>query len=98
MSLPITYNRAARREYDEAADWYEQQQAGLGERFTEAVQAELDIISVMPRCHGVEIKGVRKAKVQGFPYCIYYREEANRVRIISVFHTSRDPQIWQNRV
>jgi hypothetical protein len=35
--------------------------------------------------------------VRGFPYCVYYREESSLVRVLSVFHTSRDPSIWQSR-
>ena len=31
------------------------------------------------------------------PHCVYYREESSLVRVISVFHTSRDPAIWQFR-
>ena len=30
MSLPIVFRRAARAEFDDAADWYEQRRAGLG--------------------------------------------------------------------
>jgi plasmid stabilization system protein ParE len=40
---------------------------------------------------------VRKAVVNGFPYCLYYREEPSQVRVLAVFHTSRDPSIWQSR-
>ena len=42
MSLSITFGRQARREFDEAADWYEQHRAGLGARFVTAVQHVLD--------------------------------------------------------
>ena len=37
-SLPIVFRRAARIEFDDAADWYEQRRAGLGAKFTAAVQ------------------------------------------------------------
>ena len=35
--------------------------------------------------------------VIGFPYCVYYREEPGRVLVLAVFHTSRDPTVWQSR-
>ena len=39
----------------------------------------------------------RKAVVSRFPYVVLYREEAGEVVVISVFHTARDPSIWQSR-
>lgn len=97
MSLPIIFLDEARGEFDEAYDWYEGQRAGLGEAFADAVQPILDRISAMPRMHAAVLGDVRKAVVQRFPYCVYYREEATCVRVLSVFHTSRDPSIWQSR-
>ena len=41
---------------------------------------------------------VRKAVVTQFPFCVYYREETARLRVIAVFHTKRAPKNWQSRV
>jgi plasmid stabilization system protein ParE len=97
VNLPIVFLPEARAEFDEAYDWYEKQRAGLGEAFADQVQPVLDQISAMPRTHAAVFGEVRKAVVPRFPYCIYYREEASCVRVLSVFHTSRDPSIWQGR-
>ncbi len=42
MSLPITFLREARAEFDEAHDWYEQQRPGVGEEFEGCVQEVLE--------------------------------------------------------
>jgi plasmid stabilization system protein ParE len=47
--------------------------------------------------HSVVFADIRKAVVVRFPYCVFYRAEPTRVQVISVFHTSRDPSIWQGR-
>jgi plasmid stabilization system protein ParE len=47
--------------------------------------------------HAVVFAGIRKAVVPRFPYCIFYRAEATRVHVIAVFHSSRNPAIWQGR-
>ena len=39
MRLSIVLRRAAQSEFDEAADWYEQQRRGLGRDFVKQVQA-----------------------------------------------------------
>lgn len=97
MRLPIVFRRAARAEYDDAADWYDQRRAGLGAAFTAEVQRVLDQIAVQPGFYTQVYQDVREALVSGYPYCVYYREEPGRVVVLSVFHTARDPSIWQGR-
>ena len=53
MTLPIVLRQEARAEFDEAFDWYEQQQVGLGVEFAERVQAVFDRISPMPELHAI---------------------------------------------
>jgi plasmid stabilization system protein ParE len=98
MSLPVIFRRAARAEFDEAADWYDQRRTGLGPTFTAAVQRVLDRIADQPDFYAVVWADVREALVAGFPYAVYYREESRSLLVFSVFHTSRDPTIWQDRV
>jgi plasmid stabilization system protein ParE len=98
MSLPVVFRRAARAEFDDAADWYEGRRVGLGAAFTAAVQRVLDRIAAQPDFYPQVYADVREALVSGFPYCVYYREEPGRVLVLSVFHTARDPSVWQGRV
>ena len=98
MSRKLVFRRAARCEYDAAGDWYEQRRTGLGASFTDAVQAVLDRIEAQPDFYADVWNGVREGLVPGFPYCVYYIEERKRAVILSVFHTSRDPAIWQGRI
>ena len=97
MSLPVILDPEAQAEFDEGYDFYEGRRPGLGERFADAVQVVLDRIAGQPRLHATVFGDVRKAVVQGFPYCVYYREEPLQVRVLAVFHTSRDPSNWQSR-
>jgi toxin ParE1/3/4 len=97
LSPPVILDPEARDEFDQGYDYYEGRRAGLGESFADAVQVALDRIGVMPQLHRAVFGDIRRAVVHGFPYCVYYREEASRVRVLSVFHTSRDPRIWQSR-
>lgn len=97
MSVPVVFRREARTEFDGAADWYEQRQLGLGPRFTRAVQRVLDRVARQPDFYPIVWRDVREALVRGFPYCVYYREEPRQVLVVSVFHTARDPAVWQGR-
>jgi plasmid stabilization system protein ParE len=98
MSLPIVFHRAARNEFDEAADWYDQRRPGRGTKFTAAVREVLTRIAEQPEFYAVVFEDVREALVSGYPYCVYYRIEEGQAIIAAVFHTARDPSIWQGRV
>jgi toxin ParE1/3/4 len=98
VSLPVVLTPEARQEYDNAFDYYEAQRAGLGTTFAGRIQDVLARIGKSPKMHGVVLGDIRKAVVTKFPYCVYYRELADRVEVIAVFHTSRDPADWQRRV
>jgi len=97
MSLPLVFRAAAQAEFDEAAAWYEERQAGLGADFVDEVQRVLDIITDQSLRYPIVSGDVREASCCRFPFCLYYRVKGDRVVVISVFHTSRDPEIWQSR-
>src|SRR5436309_2623058 len=75
----------------------ESKQQGLGGAFAERVQEVFGRISVHPKLHAEVYADIRKAVVTKFPYCVFYRAEAARVEVIAVFHSSRNPSIWQGR-
>ena len=77
MSLSISFRGQARREFDEAADWYEQRRVGLGARFVAAVERVLDQAAVNPGRYAEVLEGVHEGLVHGFPYCVYFREEGD---------------------
>lgn len=97
MTLPVVLRPAAQVEYDAAGDWYEARRPGLGAAFTAAVQTVLDRIAAQPDFYAVTWNGVREGLVSGFPYRVCYREETDQVVVLAIFHTARDPLVWQSR-
>lgn len=96
MSLPVVLTPEAQAEFDEAADWYEQQ-AGLGSAFTASVREVLHRIAGTPLMHQLVYQNIRRGVVRRYPYSIFYRVEPDRVTVIAVFDNRRDPSIWQSR-
>ncbi len=97
MSLPVDFRPEARDELRDGFDWYEGQRAGAGIRFMAAVQAAINHLAAFPLVGRVMLDDIRRVLVKKYPYAIFYREEPHRVVVISVFHTSRDPAVWQGR-
>ncbi|RIK86166.1 MAG: type II toxin-antitoxin system RelE/ParE family toxin [Planctomycetota bacterium] len=98
MKRHVEFTRAAKRDFDAAADWYEQRAKRLGERFARAVQRLVRRIVANPKLFAVVYREVRQASVRGFPFTLFYREKNDRLIVLAVVHTSRDPQIWMDRV
>jgi plasmid stabilization system protein ParE len=96
MSLPVVLSRVAQAEFDDAADWYDQQ-AGLGSAFTAAVREVLNRIAATPLVHRVVYKNIRRGLVRRFPYSVFYRVDPKCITVIAVFNNRRDPAIWQGR-
>src|SRR5438309_1705819 len=97
MSLPAVYLPEAEEDIASAHAWYEQQLAGLGDRFLSALLERIEQIQDNPQLYGVLRRDVRAAPVQRFPYVIYYRARAADVLVIAVQHGSRSARAWTNR-
>jgi plasmid stabilization system protein ParE len=97
MSLPVRLRRAAQTEYDAAADWYEARRRGLGRRFVTALGDIFATIGRQPDRFPEVWPEVREAALTGWPYCVYYQVNSDHVMVIAVFHTARDPSVWQSR-
>lgn len=97
MTLPVVLRDEARAEFDAAFDWYNSQQAGLGLEFLAEVQKSFNRVAANPQIHPTVFADIRKAVVRRFPFAVFYRPHSDRVEVIAVFHSSRDPSIWQGR-
>lgn len=98
MNRPVVLRLEARTEFHEGFDWYERKRSGLGADFAMRVEETFDRIASNPeRCAKV-LHEVRRAPVRRFPYSVFYQVETEQLVVIAVFHSKRDPKIWQSRV
>ena len=86
------------QDIQEAYDWYECRRAGLGEDFLSAVDACIQAICRDPEiCEEVH-EDYRRRLVRRFPYAVFYEYAGGAVTVYCVFHTSRNPQKWRQRL
>jgi len=90
----------AKEDLSDASKWYEQQQKGLGKRFLNEVKDALNTISKSPMGIQIRYDDYRIYFTKTFPYGIHYRyiADKNEIHIKAVFHTSRNSEIWIQRV
>lgn len=80
-----------------AYDWYESQRLGLGEDFLLTLEESFAKIIRDPQIYQNIYKAIRRKLVRRFPYGIFFIVEENRVIILAVLHTKREPDSWQKR-
>lgn len=97
MNYVLTFRAEARNEMEDAYNWYEDQEDGLGETFLNCVDDTLDRIEQRPESYMVVFQDFRRAVVHRFPYVIYYRIVSSRVIVIAVVHGKGNPNVWQSR-
>ncbi len=82
----------AEQDLCDAADYYDQRQPGLGDEFLDRVVQTLQMIRERPELFAEMLSDVRRASVPRFPYGIFYRAMIDRIVVLAVYHSSRDPR------
>ena len=93
MKYRLIIRDKAYREIEEAYDWYELQQFGLGEKFLSEFITCSDLILSTPDSFQKKYKDFRELLLKNFPYFIVYTIHKSRIVVFSVFHTSRNPRM-----
>ena len=96
--MSISILPGAVSELQEAAIYYEAQQAGLGGRFLDIFDQAIQDISEAPDMYSPFGEGFRKYGLRPFPYAVIYRQDAGTLVIIAVMHQKRRPGYWRDRL
>ncbi len=89
--MRLSYHSAVRREVNDTCEWYDERKDGLGDEFFQELEVFLEQIGSNPQAFPLATEGRRKARLKRFPYAIYYRVLADRVRILALVHDRRHP-------
>lgn len=93
----ILFTKAARADLADAVRWYDTHAPYVVPQFRDALRAALRRVADNPKQFPPGYKDTRRALLRRFPYMLVFRETQDAVYVIAVFHTSRDPAIWQRR-
>ncbi|MDT0645553.1 type II toxin-antitoxin system RelE/ParE family toxin [Zunongwangia sp. F260] len=91
MAFKILITTEAKVDIAEGVEWYEDKSAGLGEKFLQDLDLQLNYISRFPEHFQTRDTGFREIGLDKFPYVIVYVFKSNNVIILAVFNTYQDP-------
>lgn len=74
-----------------ALDYYDGISNALGNRFRNSVDRRLDDIANVPEMFPFDIPPVRFAKIDRFPYLIFFVVKSEVVRILAIVHGASNP-------
>lgn len=98
MAYLVIIDPRALRDVQEAIDYYEEQQPGLGEKFEQVLNRYFLKLEKSP-VFQIRYDQVRCLPLKKYPYMIHFAvDEKNKsVTVYAVLHTARTPGIWKNR-
>ena len=91
MSRKLKISPVALKDIQQGADYYSQQQKGLGKRFIGHTYDTIKQIARMPQAASISHGDIRYKVMDTFPFIITYRFDDTLLDVLSVFNTSLDP-------
>lgn len=96
--MTVRFLQIAQMELDDAIEYYQAEQPGLGYRFLAEVLDTLDRIGTFPRAWQPFYGDSRRCLMRRFPYGIIYLPEGKDILVLAVAHLHRKPDYWMDRL
>ena len=96
--MKVLFDKLTRLELDDAIQFYEIKEKGLGEKFKHAVKAGVSRICEYPYTWPREKGELQRYLLHKFPYKIIYSVEKNYIYILAIAHCHRRPDYWIDRI
>jgi hypothetical protein len=95
--MSFSFHPEAEKELNEAIDYYENLELGLGYDFALEVHSAVNRSVAFPKAWPEIEDDIRRSLVGRFPYGVLYSEERDGIFIIAVMNLHRKPGYWKLR-
>ncbi len=92
-----SFHPMAEIEMNEAAEFYDNREMGLGVAFINEVERVVKSIRQNPESAPIILKTVRSKILWRFPYSLMYSINPEAIRILAVASQKRRPFYWRSR-
>jgi plasmid stabilization system protein ParE len=92
MNYTLVFHEKVETDLNEAYNWYEDKQEGLGERFLTELAECYHLLESHPEYYSIVVKKYRRIVLKRFLYVIVFEIAADIVFVYAVFHTNRNPK------
>ena len=94
MTFLVITEAEAKQDWNEAVDWYDECEPGVGLHLNEKIHSTLKTLSRQPERFPFATRLTRKAKILGrWPYSVYFtiNKEHREVKVLAIWHGKRNP-------
>jgi plasmid stabilization system protein ParE len=92
------FTEEAEAEFQEQILYYDEQVAGLGDKFIADVEATIQHIRKYPEGGFLKARNVRQRVLRVFHHNVYYVNEPDEIFIVAVAPHKRRPGYWRKRL
>ncbi|OGS88258.1 MAG: hypothetical protein A2061_06315 [Gallionellales bacterium GWA2_59_43] len=96
--MDLYFSPVAQLELDEAFAYLEDEETGLGYRFTADVDEALRRIQIYPQAWHPLGCNLRRCHLKHFRYGVIYRIHGGHAEVIAIAHDSRRLGYWRDRL
>jgi toxin ParE1/3/4 len=90
--MKIVYGKSALKDLEAIRTYIARDNPDAARRVVERIEQATSRLENFPHSGRLGPRGVRLLSVPGLPYIVIHRVRSDVVRIVAVFHTSRDRQ------
>ncbi len=87
----------ASEDLEAARDFYEANESGIGEYFSDSVIADLESLSLFHGIHSIHF-GHHRMLASRFPFGIYYTETSDETQVVAILDLRREPSWIHNEL
>jgi toxin ParE1/3/4 len=93
------FHPAAEAEHLESVAYFESKRAGLGASYLAEFERIMGTACNAPHRYPIDREsGVRRIRMNRFPFAVLFREISGTVQVLAVAHIRRRPQYWLGRL
>lgn len=94
----VRYRSEVADDLRDAAGWYDNKRAGLGDEFLTAFWSAIDAATDRPLSFPITQTGLRACRLRRFPYVVHFRYDNDEIIVFAVMFGGRDTSAWIDRV
>lgn len=87
----------AQQDIQEVVDYYDELNPKLADSFLAELEQCYNKIKQVPEGYHKRLGNIRAAFLKKFPFGVYYKIYGEKIVVIAILHTSRNPSIWKKR-
>ena len=98
MPFIVLIEPEAKRDLRAAFEWYEEQLDGLGHEFIISAKASFSRLERTPGIYRKIFEDFQRAPIRRFPFGIFYLVRSDKIHVLAIYHSKRDPDGWKKRL